>query len=103
MSRTESTMKRYEQLQSLLKSCYPSHCDEFDLDEMSGDFIVLDEEKNDLFIKYLPTDGDTVVVSDMDGNNRHNVPLSMFSEQVTERILQCMTKAFIVNEIKVHL
>jgi hypothetical protein len=102
MGKKESKLQRYQQLQSLLKSSIEYSCDVFDLDEMMGDFLSLDN-KGSLFIKYLPVEGDFVYVSDFEGNDRKEVPLNYLSDEVSEHILKCMTKAFLVNEIKTRL
>lgn len=102
MAKQESKLQRYQQLQSLLRSAIQFNTDVFDLDELTGDFFCLDNDDT-LYIKYVPTEGDFVYVSDFEGKDRKEVPLSFLSDEVTEHILKCMTKAFLVNEIKVRL
>jgi hypothetical protein len=105
MAKQESKLQRYQQLQSLLRSAISiknSESDVFDLDELTGDFFCLDNDGN-LYIKYIPVEGDFVYVSDFEGKERKEVPLSFLSDEVTEHIMKCMTKAFLVNEIKVRL
>ena len=102
MGKSESKLQRYQQLQSLLKSSISLSGDVFDLDELMGDFFCLDNDDS-LYIKYLPVEGDYVYVSDFEGNDRREVPLNYLSDEVSERILKCMTKAFLVNEIKERL
>lgn len=103
MGKVESKLQRYQQLQSLLKSSAEEWTDNvIDLEVLMGDFFCLDNDGH-LYIKYLPVDGDFVYVSDLDGNDRRAVPLQYFSDEVAEHILKCMTKAFLVNEIKVRL
>ena len=102
MGKSESKLQRYQQLQSLLKSSISLSGDVFDLDELMGDFFCLDNDGG-LYIKYLPVEGDYVYVSDFEGNDRREVPLNYLSDEVSERILKCMTKAFLVNEIKERL
>ena len=102
MAKQESKLQRYQQLQSLLRSAIQFDTDVFDLDELTGDFFCLDNDNN-LYIKYLPMEGDFVYVSDFEGKERKEVPLSFLSDEVTEHIMKCMTKAFLVNEIKVRL
>jgi hypothetical protein len=102
MGKSESKLQRYQQLQSLLKSSVSYSDNVFDLDELMGDFFCLDNDGS-LYIKYLPVEGDYVYVSDFEGNDRREVPLNYLSDEVSERILKCMTKAFLVNEIKERL
>jgi hypothetical protein len=102
MAKQESKLQRYQQLQSLLKLSVSYSDNVFDLDMLIEDFVCLDNDGK-IFIKYLPVDGDFVYVSDFDGNNRGEVPIDSFSDDVAEHILKCMTKAFLVNEIRERL
>ena len=102
MGKQESKLKRYQQLQSLLKSSVGYSNDVFDLDALLGDFYCLDNDDK-LFIKFLPVEGDFVYVTDFEGEERGKVPFTSFSDDVTEYILKCMTKAFLVNEIRERL
>lgn len=101
MNTKESLLGRYQQLQSLLSMNATDNV--LDLDVLSGDFVVLDNQGNELFIKFLPLKGDFVYVSNFDGDVRHAVDFKIFSEEIAEHILRCMTKGFITNEIKTHL
>ena len=104
MAKQESKLQRYQQLQSLLRSAVNinSDGDVFDLDELTGDFFCLDNDGK-LYVKYVPVEGDFVYVSDFEGNDRKEVPLNYLSDEVSEHILKCMTKAFLINEIKTRL
>lgn len=102
MGKTESKLQRYQQLQSLLRSSIDYSDDVFDLNRLIEDFVCLDNDGK-LFIKFIPANGDFVYVSDYEGKNRGEVPIDSFSDEVSEHILKCMTKAFLVNEIKERL
>ena len=102
MGKTESKIQRYQQLQSLLKSSVDYSDNMFDLEILLGDFFCLDDDGG-LYIKYRPVEGDFVYVSDYGGKDLRQVPLAFFSDEVTEYIMKCMTKTFLVNEIKERL
>ncbi len=102
MAKQESKLQRYQQLQSLLKSSVGYSDNVFDLDVLLGDFYCLDDDGK-IFIKFLPVEGDFVYVTDFEGKERIRVPFAFFSDDVTEYILKCMTKAFLVNEIRTRL